>query len=540
MKSPAVFSLLTTAQAVVADNGAMRDAFDSLTRFGVQLPFWRYSDDQFNAITTCMATAGSKLYPSGSDAAWTGWTDFGINGGQPGDVWSVNNSAAWMEYDPRDLSYHGHKFKIIEPCNTVSNLAYYRIVPELCAKRSELAMGDDYVDAIIQGFATLGMGSSFMHGSRTSLGGTFDNAPISVIAYQYFQLMTSSLKPSGNGSSSVLHELSVTPRAYNGRELATKIHTIPLEYELNDWHGALNALDRPQYFFTFGAIIIQALTLIAPDAINDKLIPPLMSAFGLSAEVQEFLTDIFIPTVRGATKDLHLTLGEKAALVPKFLGTLVKLLYAFIWQEQTFVYKGMYDATWNLFGKILIPTVNSLANKLTGFDHPDASIQAGDDIYPGQAYCGVKSTAPHAKWHEMSANGLMDLAYLADVVKSTIDTAQARGSASSLDADGSNVVILTTDVVDEWVAEIAAESWSEGYLTRQAFGLVVKNIAKSADKCTTGESDGSITWDDLTCYLTSIDSATGFIESLFKSIFGLQQNGLGQVHATPDAKPVFV
>jgi len=318
--------------------------------------------------------------------------------------------------------------------------------------------------------------------------------------------------------------------------LATIIHTIPLEHELNDWHAALNALDRPQYFFTFGAIIVSALTLIAPDAINDKLIPPLMSAFNLSPEVQTFLLDTYVPTIRGAMAGVKLTLAEKVSLVPKFLGTVLKLLYAFMWQEQTFVYKAIYDPTWNLFGALLIPTLNSLSNRLTGFNHPDASIQQGDSIYPGQAYCNVKSSAPHAKWHEMSANGLMDLGYLADTVKTVIDDAQARALLSSDDEE----VILTTDVIDKWAAEVKAEAWSEGYVVRQAFTLVVKTIANDMDKCVSGSSDGSITWEDLACYVAGVHSATDFIQGLFESILKHDQPALAQVHSTPNSNPVVV
>jgi len=522
-----------------ANAGTMREVFDDLTQFGVQLPLIRYPSSTFEQITSCMATAGDSLYPTASDAAWAGWTQFGINRGQPGDPWSKDNSAFWMEYDPRNLTFQKNKIPIIEPCNTVSNLAYYRIIPDLCANRDSLTMGDDYLNAVIQSFATLGMGSSFMHGSRTSLGGVFDTIPISVIAYQYFQLMTDSLDAK-NGTDSILHELSATPRAYDGRMLATKLHMIPLEHEINDWHSALDKLERPQYYFTFGAIIINALTLVAPPAVNDVLIPPLMSAFGLSDDVKTFLLSKFIPTIRDATADINLSLKQRTALVSKFAGTVVKLLYSFMWQEQTFVYAAVYDPTWNLFGALLMPAVNSLANVLTGFNHADASIQnAGEGIYGGQTYCRVKATAPHAKWHEMSANGLVDLAYMADAVKVQIDASKNVATAETDDIEGSEV-FMTIEVINSWTADLKAQDWTEGYLVQQAFGIVVKGIAKDMDACTSGKADGLITWDDLACYIDGISSAADFIDRLFESIQKHYKPTLSQVHSTPFANPVFV
>lgn len=532
MRSLVLVSSALAADALAADDGAMRQVFDDLTQFAVRIPFVKYPDAGFTKITDCLKTCGDTLYPSASDAAWTGWTQFGINRGQPGDPWSLNNTAQWMEYDPRNLTYKGHDIPIIEPCNTVSNLAYYRIIPDLCANRQSLAMSDEYVNAIAQGFATLGMGSSFMHGSRTSLGGAFDNIPISVIAYQYFQLMTDALKPGATGTDSILHELSATPRAYDGRELATKIHTIPLEHELNDWHKALDALDRPQYFFTFGAIIVNALTLVAPDVINDQLIPLLISLFGLSDDVKDFLINQFVPTVRGAMKDVKLSLAEKAQMLPKFAGTVLKLLWAFTWQEGVFPYKQVYNPTWNLFGAVLIPAVNSLANRMTGFSHPDDSIQKGESIYPGQDVCNVKHTSPHAKWHEISANGLMDLGYLADYVKIVIDKALPSGPPNE-----SSDIFMKTEVVDLWADDMKQLQFGDGYLITQAFVQVVKGIVTDMDKCGGDAGDGTVTWQELACYLTSRGSAAEFVNSLFESIDALYNPSLARVHATPLAKP---
>merc|ERR1711907_845132 len=174
------------------------------------------------------------------------------------------------------------------------------------------------------------MGSSFMHASRTGLGGTFDNVPIAVIAYQYFQFMNTALTTGVEKDDSILHELSPTPRAYDGRELARRLHTIPLDFELEKWNDALNNLDTLDYYITFAGIIVNALTLLAPDFINDVLIPPLMSIFGLSDEVKEFILKTYLPVIREANAKFNLSLKEKAALVPKALGTVLKLIWAFM------------------------------------------------------------------------------------------------------------------------------------------------------------------------------------------------------------------
>jgi hypothetical protein len=505
-------SLAAAAAGLPAETGTMRQLFDELTRFGTRVPLERYPQGHWEAITGCMATAGDQLYPAASDAAWAGWAQFGIQGGAPNDPWDANNTdSSYKEYDPRNLTHQGHQIPIIEPCNTLSNLAYYRIIPDLCAVRANLSMDDSYVNAIIQGFAMLGMGSSFMHGSHTQLGCVFDNAPIDVIAYQYLQYMNSALKAPNSSSASILYELSAKPRAYDGRELAVKIHTIPLEEDVDDWLAALNKLDRPQYFFTFSAIIVNSLTLMLPDWIVDKVVPLAMSAFGLEPDVRAFIEDKYLPTIREATADVHLTLSEKAALLPKFAGTIMKLLWAFVWQEEIFPYKFLYNTEWNLLGALLIPAVNRLGNRLTGFLHPDDSIQQGESVYPGQSSCKLKHTAPHAKWHEASANGLMDLGYLSDHVKAVIDS--AHGRPAQMEGDAS----IPVEVVQAWAAEVAALPVTESSDANAALVTVVGRMVDEVDACA-GVADGEISASDLACYVEGISNREDFVNHLFESI----------------------
>lgn len=490
----------------------MKDSFDSLTRFATRLPTSHYPKDKWAAITDCMATASTGLWPTASDAAWDGWTQFGINGGTANDPWRADNpSCGFYETDPRNMTFRGQKFPIIEPCNTLSNLAYYRILPDLCNVRNNLTMSDEYVDALLGGFATLGMGSSFMHGSRTQLGGTFDNTPIGVIAYQYHQLMTDSLTSGVNGTDSVLHEISPTPRAYDGRTLAKKMIEIPLDFEIGDWNDALLGLDVPDYFFTFSTIIVNAFTLMLPDAVSDFFINFAINLFGnmLSDDVRVFITQTYVTNIRGAV-DFQLTLQEKEALLPIFLGTVMKLLWAFVWQEQTFVYSFVFNAEWNIAGNLATPTLFKLANKLTGFTHDDLDYQQNKDIYPGQLTCNVKASAPHAKWHEVSATGLMDLAFMSDAVRTYIDTAKARDSPSY--ATSENEVFIRTDIIDEWAAEIAAEPLNAVELD---FVAVVKDLVHDADSCDSGEADGTITWKEMACFLGKSD---GTLKRVFDAI----------------------
>ena len=58
---------------------------------------------------------------------------------------------------------------IWEPCNYVSNLAYDRLVVEMC-NQEDWTLGEMDVKRIAEAFALVTFGSSFFHGSETHLG----------------------------------------------------------------------------------------------------------------------------------------------------------------------------------------------------------------------------------------------------------------------------------------------------------------------------------------------------------------------------------
>ena len=63
-------------------------------------------------------------------------------------------------------------------------------------------------------------------------------------------------------------------------------------------------------------------------------------------------------------------------------------------------------------GGAALPYVNLVADALTGFPKGPSG-----EVYPGDEHCRSHSPmAPHAKWHEESAQGLLDLVRLADHV----------------------------------------------------------------------------------------------------------------------------
>ena len=101
----------------------------------------------------------------------------------------------------------------------------------------------------------------------------------------------------------------------------------------------------------------------------DYVLPILLDLFHVDASTQDFFLNHFIPELRNATADFHLDLDQKASLLKNTAGTLIKLLYAFVWQEEFLHIDDILltpDA--NTFGAILLPLINDLGNSLTSWD----------------------------------------------------------------------------------------------------------------------------------------------------------------------------
>jgi hypothetical protein len=70
-------------------------------------------------------------------------------------------------------------------------------------------------------------------------------------------------------------------------------------------------------------------------------------------------------------------------------------------------------------GGTSIPYMNAVADWFTRFPQTDSDVNKSTIyVYPGQGFCKINEA--HAVWHEVSANGLLDLVYVCDLVNGFI------------------------------------------------------------------------------------------------------------------------
>lgn len=536
-----MLGFVVLANAAALDGGAMRQMFDDMTTFGDSDPYkdcpvcscdspwlWpvsgcnvgcgakcgntcccipgegkcskvdKYDDHVFESITTCMKESAPGLYPTSQDAAWAGFSKYGYAKGQPSDPWGAFKPIVYKEHDPTPLFFNGEApgMQILEPCNFLSNLAYYRFIPDLCANKDKLEMTAVQRGAIVQAFAALGMGSAFFHASQTALGETFDTALIDLLAYDMWQMAAANMASlAGERNASMILDLSATPRRKSSVALCDENTKLFSSQDVDNWNATISKMDRPIYYLTFTAIIGTIITMVAPETIADKIITTLMKAFTppLPQDVADTFLQKILPSIRASLRGVKVSSKDQSELRYGLFGTVLKLLWAFVWQEEVFQYGSLYTESWNAVGSVLTSTVNSVANGLTGFSHPDESLQQNKKMYPGQGDCDVKKTAPHAKWHVQSANALMDLTYLCDKVSS------ATRSLGRGDEPHSYMISVQDfeSLVDEARSKYGPTKLDE---SAEAFFDVIRKTLASIDG-QGGDADGIITWEKFQAYL---------------------------------------
>jgi len=123
-----------------------------------------------------------------------------------------------------------------------------------------------------------------------------------------------------------------------------------------------------------------------------------------------------------------------------------KLVFAFLWQEQILEGGFFLQPRTNETAPNILPPLVSLFNFVSGFELPDPAFQESDGIYPGDDSCRSK-TILHTKWHELSAMGLLDMAYLVDCAATIVNGSTSCAKLPNLNGKGQ----ITKAEINAWV-----------------------------------------------------------------------------------------
>ena len=182
---------------------------------------------------------------------------------------------------------------------------------------------------------------------------------------------------------------------------------------VSEWAEILDKADLPHdYFVTFAALIATCFSLVMPWFLTQWSIDKLAYLL-IPAEDADFVVHQYLPELKDAVKDVTVSSEDRETLIYMFVGMLMKIGYAFLWQEFFIPLPELYHAIPNRVGAAFMPYWNDMSAKISGIPQTDEAVnQAKRGVYPGDTQC--RGTSPHALWHEESANGLLEIAFTAD------------------------------------------------------------------------------------------------------------------------------
>jgi len=281
--------------------------------------------------------------------------------------------------NPKGGDFGANNITMEEPCNYASNVAYYHASTRIC-DYTEFSIDEISQNALKRSFATLAMGSAFWHGSHTYDGYSFDNNMIAVIAYLAHQASVSYF-----AFSPILTELSETKRTKTGIDVAEDLVKMFYEKPVYEWAEVLDTCDLPHvYYITFAALVGTGFSLVMPWDFCNWLIGVLCD-ITIPKEDATFIKEKYLPELKIAVANVpELTKSEKSDLVHKFAGMLMKILYAFLWQEYFIPLKFLYNDEILSLGAEFSVTWNGWASEISGFPQTDEDVVNSKNLYPGE------------------------------------------------------------------------------------------------------------------------------------------------------------
>jgi len=256
-----------------------------------------------------------------SDASYEGFLELA----RTDNTWADGSFLNFLEDDPQSVAIGGAVITIAEPCNTISNVAFYRSMFALCDRSNrglDWNMQREEVRGLVRGLNLLAFGSTFYHASITKVGNRIDNLGIQIIAFIGHQALVNAL---GDNPDPVLFNLARnSTRAFTGVLAAEELSRILLMDDPNTWLNSSNSIDIPDYPSSFAGIVALLFTATLPAGLDTLAINLLTDVLIVKEEDRQTIAEFVVPAVKEALKNVQVPLADRIKLLPRLAGVLLK------------------------------------------------------------------------------------------------------------------------------------------------------------------------------------------------------------------------
>ena len=182
-------------------------------------------------------------------------------------------------------------------------------------------------------------------------------------------MTTKNVPCEGECNYHILKELSHTKRNVTAVEFSDEITQAFIDLPPPEWAGLLDHGDYPgSYFLTFGCLVASAFSVLLPDFASKKIIQFLAYNTLLNKADADFVYLEYLPQAQLALRDIKAKIShdEFVSFARRFAGMLMKLAYAFAFQEQFPPIPFLWKPVPNEIGALLLPSWNKLASAISG------------------------------------------------------------------------------------------------------------------------------------------------------------------------------
>lgn len=186
------------------------------------------------------------------------------------------------------------------------------------------------------------------------------------------------------------------------------------ETDALNWAKVIADSDFPHHYeIVFAGIVAVSVGLILPWSLAENILS-VLGKLCIPADQYDFFKNQYLPELKTKVTKVQFPLMTSISVIRKFGGTLMKIIFAFLYQEKYMHLPGFNTPEGIKIGASIMPQLNGLADGLSGFKETDTNVNESVNVYPGQAFC--KTDQSHSLWHEASANGLLDIVFTTDYI----------------------------------------------------------------------------------------------------------------------------
>ena len=399
-----------------------------------------YPQDRYQQLLACFdkweepyqsPTYTNATILKAQDASWRAFLDMYETGGVDGTTqWDPKDrNYQWIESIENKSGYFGgdiysgnRKYMIVERCNYVSNVAMYHSTIRICEYDDQWSISPELQATVMKSFATLAVSSAFFHGSMSYLGGQWDGKMVGVTIFNAYTILIRSVE-----TDSLIFKtlINTTTEPIDIIDVTNKATYFPLDdtLSLGDWWGYLETLPTKTIDYEKGgvAIVAFALSVVFPWCIAETIIN-LITPSVLEEKEADFIKNEYIPELKTVAdqEGYPIPIWRGLPLLKQIIGVLSGIVYATLFQETVIPLPCMSGPIFNTtrLGAWKTPMVNFVLELFTGNTNPIQNAYNGEEEYPGAKFCNRDS--PHALWHQLSADALVDLFVAVDYGSSVL------------------------------------------------------------------------------------------------------------------------